>query len=299
MANTREIRRRIKSIKNTSQITKAMQMVASSKMRRAQQAAMAGRPYAELLNEMLRSGSGIASLSSHPLTEERSTTGKECVIVISTNKGLCGALNTNLLRMVTELDPKKSNFITAGRKGRQHLARIQRDLVADFEIGDKLRFSDARRMARKAMDLFLSGSVDRVRLAFSNFVNTMTQVPHIELLLPLSHDIRVQTDGIGGASATARTAHEHEKLSVTEYLFEPAAGEVLGELLPHAVEYQVWHAMLEAQASEHSARMLAMKNATDNANQLVKDLTLEYNKARQASITNEILELSSAAAALQ
>jgi F-type H+-transporting ATPase subunit gamma len=289
MASTRDIRRRIKSVKNTAQITKAMQMVASSKMRRAQQAALAGRPYAALMNSVLAEVLHYAGDFRHPLMEARPV-AKTAVILVSSDKGLCGGLNSNLLREASKLD-KATIFITAGRKGSQFVARTKRQLAAEFTYKDAPVFSEARVIAKFARELFLRGEVDRVDVLFTNFVSTLVQKPELRTLLPVG-EITGVSAGVAGEDMT-----EKLERGTTEYLFEPGPEAVLGNLLPHYLNFQMYQILMEAKASEHSARMVAMKNATDNAKQLIKDLTLEYNKMRQASITNELLEISSAAMA--
>jgi F-type H+-transporting ATPase subunit gamma len=292
-ANTRDIRRRIKSVKNTSQITKAMQMVAAAKMRKAQLAALAGRPYADLLNRVLQSVAARSEENTHELLRVRDVK-KELVIVISTDKGLCGALNTNLLREVAKFDPARSIFIALGRKGMQYLARAGRSVLAEFELKESFGFIDSKAISKFAMEKFLSGEVDRVTVVFTDFVNTLTQVPRAKAILPIA-SLRVTAEVFGDSEKHIEIpAGEAE----TEYLFEPASGDVLGAVLPHHVHFQVYQMVLDARASEHSARMVAMKNATDNAKQLIKDLTLEYNKIRQASITTELLEITTAQMAL-
>ncbi len=236
MPSTRDIRRRIKSVKNTAQITKAMQMVASSKMRKAQLAALAGRPYATLMNNVLAAVSDGAGDFTHPLMETREG-GKRAVIIVSTDKGLCGALNSNLLREAARFDKESTVYVAAGRKGAQFVSRTRRQLAAEFNYKDNPQFAEARAISRFAQDLFIK-------------------------------------------------------------LFEPNPAAVLGNLLPHYVNFQVFQFLLEAKASEHSARMVAMKNATDNAKQIIKDLTLEYNKLRQANITKELLEITTAQMAM-
>jgi F-type H+-transporting ATPase subunit gamma len=286
MPSPRDLRRRIKSVKNTAQITKAMQMVAASKMRRAQQNAQAGRPYAALMNSVLAEVTANAGDFSHPLMERRPVQ-KRCVILVSTDKGLCGALNSNLMREVSKLD-KDTLFICAGKKGSQFIARTKRRLAAEFTYKDAPLFSEARAISRFARDLFLKGDVDAVDVLYTNFISTLTQKPELRPLLPVGEIKGLDSDltGEGTGSALARGA--------TEFLFEPGAGEVFSALLPHYLNFQVYQFLLEAKASEHSARMVAMKNATDNANQLIKDLTLEYNKLRQANITKELLEITTA-----
>lgn len=288
MPSTRDIRRRIKSIKNTSQITKAMQMVAASKMRKAQQSALSGRPYATLMNTVLAQATQNVGDFSHPLLEKRPVKTR-AVILISSDKGLAGALNSNLLREAARFEKGTATFIVAGRKAAQFIARTQRKLAAEFTYKDNPQFSEARAISRFAQELFTSGQVDQVDVLFTNFISTLTQRPEVRTLLPISEIKAVEAGLEGENTGTAISA-----TSGTEFLFEPAAGEVLGSLLPHYLNFQVFQFLLEAKASEHSARMVAMKNATDNAKQLIKDLTLEYNKLRQANITKELLEITSA-----
>ena len=291
MPSTRDIRRRIKSVKNTAQITKAMQMVAASKMRRAQQSAISGRPYASLMNNVLAEVLHHVGDFTHPLTEVREVR-KTAVIIVSTDKGLCGGLNSNLMREVAKLDKSSHIFIAAGRKGSQFVARTKRELVADFTYRDSPSFSEARVISKFAQDLFLRGEVEQVQVLFTNFINTLTQKPELKTLLPVG-EIKGVSAAFEGESLTQELTR-----SGTEFLFEPSPEVVMGALLPHYLNFQVYQMLLEAKASEHSARMVAMKSATDNAKQLIKDLTLEYNKMRQASITNELLEISSAAMAV-
>ena len=291
MASTRDIRRRIKSVKNTAQITKAMQMVASAKMRKAQLAALAGRPYAELMNQVLSEALAGSGEFNHPLMEQREVK-RRAVIVITTDKGLCGALNTNLLREVARFD-SKTVHICAGKKGAQFVSRLKRELAAEFTYRDTPSFAEARSISKFAQEMFLSGEVDQVDVVFSNFISTLTQKPEVRTLLPLGEINKVEAD-ITGHGTTEAISNQDGR----EYLFEPSASSVLGNLLPHYLNYQVYQFLLESKASEHSARMVAMKNATDNAKQIIKDLTLEYNKMRQASITNELLEITTAQMAL-
>jgi F-type H+-transporting ATPase subunit gamma len=289
-ASTRDIRRRIKSIKNTAQITKAMQMVASSKMRKAQQTALAGRPFEERMNKVIVSLRDRVDLGSHGLLEEREVE-RELVLIITTDKGLCGALNTNLLREVGKLDASKTDFVTAGRKGKQYLSRLKRNILADFELPDSPTFKDTKVVSSFCIEQFLSGNVDKVTVAFTYFVNTLNQKPVLRPLLPLTP---YELENVEGDEAK----RDGEAAAGKEYLFEPSASEVLGAILPYYIHFQIYEMALNARASEHSARMVAMKSATDNANELVKDLTLEYNKIRQAAITTELLEITTAQMAL-
>jgi len=292
MPSTRDLRRRIKSIRNTSQITKAMQMVAAAKMRKAQQAAVAGRPYASLMNEVLAEVTANAGDFSHPLMEVREIR-KRAVIVVSTDKGLCGALNSNLLREAARFDKETTVYITAGRKASQFIARTKRQLAAEFTYKDAPLFGEARAISRFAQDLFTKGEVDAVDILFTNFISTLAQKPEVRTLLPVGEIKAVHAELEEGTADSGKLLK-----GATEFLFEPGADQVLGSLLPHYLNFQVYQILLEAKASEHSARMVAMKNATDNANQLIKDLTLEYNKLRQANITKELLEITTAQMAM-
>ncbi|MBI2924531.1 MAG: ATP synthase F1 subunit gamma [Verrucomicrobia bacterium] len=291
MASTRDLRRRIKSIKNTSQITKAMQMVAASKMRKAQQAALAGRPYASLMNSVLAEVTAHAGDFTHPLIERREVK-KRCIVVVSTDKGLCGALNSNLLREAARFDKASTVYVTAGKKAAQFIARTKRHLAAEFSYKDTPMFSEARAISRFAQDLFIKGEVDRVDVLYTNFVSTLVQKPQAMEFLPVG-EIHAVEAGVEGESVETKLAR-----GTTEFLFEPSADHVLGALLPHYLNFKLYQVLLEAKASEHSARMVAMKNATDNAKELIKDLTIEYNKVRQASITKELLEIATAQMAM-
>jgi len=277
MPSTLDLRRRIKSVKNTAQITKAMQMVAASKMRKAQAAAIAGRPYQDMLARVLAAVKGRVDPTSHLLLAVRPVK-QELILIFSTDKGLCGPLNANLFRELGEVDPQKSEFAVSGRKAVQFITRTKRNLTADFALKDTIHFSEIRPIAKFVSDKFISGEVDQVRVLYPKFVNTLVQEPVLRTILP----IPVEELGIEGPQAGG------------EYLFEPDEHSVLDSILPHYVAFQIFQMALNARASEHSARMVAMKNATDNAKELIKDLTLEYNKVRQANITTELLEITTA-----
>ncbi len=277
MPSTLDLRRRIKSVKNTAQITKAMQMVAAAKMRKAQAAALAGRPYQEMLTRVLAAIKGRVEPSSHQLLAVRPVK-RELILIFSTDKGLCGPLNTSLFRELTDVDREKTEFAVMGRKAVQFISRTRRNLTADFALKDSVHFADIRPIARFASEKFISGEVDQVRVLYPKFVNTLTQQPVMRNLLPVpAEELDVEGDPNRG-----------------EYLFEPDVHGVLDAILPHYLAFQLFQMALNARASEHSARMVAMKNATDNAKELIKDLTLEYNKVRQANITTELLEITTA-----
>jgi F-type H+-transporting ATPase subunit gamma len=291
MPSTRDIRRRIKSVKNTAQITKAMQMVAASKMRKAQQAALAGRPYANLMNKVLGALVAESWDFSHPFLQVRENPVRG-VILVGTDKGLCGSLNSNLMREAAKFGPE-TIFIAVGRKASQFLARTKRKLAAEFTYKDAPLFSEARAISKFAQELFLKGEVGQIDILYTQFISTLNQKPDARQLLPVA-EIKQVTAGIGVKPEVPIPPASGSG----GYLFEPSQEQVLGALLPHAGNFQVYQILLEAKASEHSSRMVAMKNATDNAKQFIKDLTLEYNKLRQANITKELLEISSAAMAM-
>jgi F-type H+-transporting ATPase subunit gamma len=283
MAGTRELRRRIKSIKNTAQITKAMQMVAASKMRKAQEAAINVRPFIRLLYRIQRKAVTRVVDFAHPLLEVRPVK-KRLVVLVASDKGLCGALNSNLFRLAGRYDPKMTVFITAGRKAAQFVARTRRTLVADFPYGDTPRFAEARAIAALARDLFLKGEVDEVVLVATRFINTLTQQAVALEYLPVGE--------IKGLKMPESDSEEVLSADTTEFRFEPDAHAILSYLLGHYLNTLLYILLLNAKASEQSARMVSMKSATDNANGMIKDLTLHYNKLRQGAITQELLEIA-------
>jgi F-type H+-transporting ATPase subunit gamma len=291
MPSTRDIRRRIKSVKSTAQITKAMQMVASSKMQKAQQGALNFRPFAAMAGEIMDHLAGDTGEYRHPLMETREVR-KRAVILISTDKGLCGALNSNLFREASTCDAATTQFIAVGKKAAQFLARTKRKLVAEFSYHDTPTYADCQAISRFAQDLFLKGEIDAADVIYTRFINTLSQRPDSRELLPMgTAESLVLEARTHAAQAPAERPH-------IDFLFEPDSTTVMDRLVLYFIDFRVAQMLLEARASEHSARMVAMKNATDNANQLVKQLTLEYNKLRQANITKELLEIASAAMAL-
>ncbi|OIR04381.1 ATP synthase gamma chain [mine drainage metagenome] len=286
MASTRDIRRRIKSVKNTRQITKAMELVAASKMKKAQQAAMAGRPYSQLLADMLAALASKVDESQHPFLVKREVKVRG-ILLITTDKGLCGPLNANLFKLVAEIQTP-AKFVVIGRKGTQFLARTRRNLLADFPLHDRVPFSEVKVAVEFMIGKYLAGEIDTLEVIYPRFKNTLVQEPICRPVLPLGSlrqflDSRESNSG----AVSARTDDR-------EMLFEPSADTVLEALLPYYVNRQVHQLALSAKASEHSARMVAMKTAKDNATTLLGDLTLQYNKARQAAITQEILEIAAA-----
>ncbi len=284
----REIRNRIKSVKSTAQITRAMQLVASSKMKRAQDTAQGSRAYAELLGEILDTAISKVADFAHPLLTKR-TVKTRGILLVTSDKGLCGALNGNLIRQAAEI--KDAVFVCIGRKGAQAIARSGRKLLADFPVSDRANFSEVRPAAEFLLKAFAEGTVDTVEILYPHFKNTLVQMPRLQQLLPAdslvaqARDLRVK---LGLAEPKVESDER-------EMIFEPSAAEILNELPSLFFKQAVHQAILEAKASEHSARMVAMKAATDNAKKLAGALSLEYNKARQAAITQEILEITAAA----
>tara|TARA_Y100000588_G_scaffold58738_1_gene57189 strand:- start:2023 stop:2817 length:795 start_codon:yes stop_codon:yes gene_type:complete len=261
-----------------------MQLVAASKMKKAQDAALAGRPYAHLMAKVLGPVAGRIVDFEHPFLEERTTTTRG-IIVVSTDKGLCGGLNSNLFREIPAKD-ESVKYITVGRKASQYISRSGRGLAADFTISDSIHFMEVKAVIKFAIDLFINNEIDSVEILYSSFVNTLRQDSRLVPLLPLtSIEDALKELGIDSTNTDDR-----------EMNYEPSAEAVLKELLPLYVRRQFFSMVQGAKASEHSARMVAMKSATDNANNLIDSLTLDYNKARQAAITQEILEIAAATA---
>jgi F-type H+-transporting ATPase subunit gamma len=285
MASTRDIRRRIKSVKNTRQITKAMELVAASKMKKAQQAALAGRPYAQLMADMLAALAPRVSETQHPLLCKRDVKVRG-ILLVTTDKGLCGPLNANLFKLVTEIKTP-AKYVAIGRKGAQFLARTKRDVLADFSVNDRVPFAEVKTPVEFLVKLYLEGTVDTVEVIYSRYKNTLVQESIVRPVLPLSN----VADFVAHLRAEAGTSKVSDD---RDMLFEPDADAVLAALLPFYVNRYIYQLVVSAKASEHSARMVAMKTAKDNATKLLGDLTLEYNKARQAAITQEILEIAAA-----
>jgi len=283
MDSPRDLRRRIKSITSTGQLTKAMQMVAASKMRKAQDAATIARPFGRLLYEIQREATTRMGDFKHPLLEVREVR-KRAVILVGADKGLCGPLNSNVLRIATKFDTRKTLFITAGRRAAQFIARTHRQLAAEFSYGDSPTYAEARAMAGFARDLFLKKEVDQVQVVATRFVNTLTQVPVCLEFLPIGE--------ITGLELPATKPPGPSSPDAVEFVFEPSPEFVMSYLLSHYLNIYIYEVLVNAKASEQSARMVSMKNATDNAEGLIKHLTLEYNKLRQGNITKEMLEIA-------
>jgi F-type H+-transporting ATPase subunit gamma len=282
MASSRDIRRRIRSITSTAQITRAMQMVAASKMRKAQQAAIDVRPFMRLMYRIQRVTTTHVPDFTHPLLEVR-TVRKRAIVLVGSDRGLCGALNSSLFRVAGRTDPNTTVFIAAGRKAGQFVARTRRQLVAEFPYGDTPRFEESRAIAALARDLFLKGDVDAVDIIASRFVNTLVQQPVTLNFLPVSDITTMELP-----DATPAKAADVPR----EFLFEPNAHDIVEFLLGHYLNVFVHLVLLNAKASEQSARMVSMKGATDNATQMIRDLTLAANKLRQGHITQELLEIA-------
>jgi F-type H+-transporting ATPase subunit gamma len=286
VASTREIRRRIRSVANMSQITRAMEMVSAAKMRKAQQRVTASRPYSEQLRQIM---SDLATQqpdpeqqAQFPLLQMRPVRNVE-LIVVTPDRGLTGALNTNILRRGSRFILQEAGapvqVIAAGKKARDYFVRTRQDVIAEFiGIGDNTTLDSVRPIADIAIDDFASGKVDAVYVVYSKFVNTLVQRPEVMQILPVEPP----------------PAHE----GYADYIFEPSAADVLNDLLPRYVEVQLYQAILEGIASEHSARMVAMRSASDNAKEIQQELTLSYNKARQAQITREVSEIAAGANAM-
>ena len=283
MASTRLIKRRIRGVQNTAKITRAMEMVAASKMKRAQERGLAGRPYSDKIQQVIADLAALPQTEGlHPLLQRRPVQ-KIGIVHITPDRGLCGGLNSSLNRLTGGFILSQTvpvSLVAVGRKGMEFMRRYGRDICAQFtQIGDKPTLLQTLPISRIIIDDYTSGVFDVVYLAYARFINTMVQKPVIQQLLPIEPAKIPRSQNV-------------------DYIYEPGAAKVLGELLPRFVEMQVYHAILEAIASEQSARMVAMRSATDNAEELIQGLTLMYNKARQESITNEILDIAGGAAAL-
>lgn len=298
MANAREVKGRIRSVKNISQITRALEAVSASRVRRAQDRVQASRAYSEkaweiLLNVQNASGGTVP----HPLLVEREAINKILIVLITSDRGLAGAYNSNIIRVAqrfTERMNKPVEWITVGRKGRDTLIRAGEPVIAEFsDMPAEPSIADVSPITQLAVEAYLSGEVDEVVIAYTDFINILAQSPVVLGWLPLtthSEAEQVASEYIKDVPNVSEAAQDYE--------YEPNASAVLDEIVPRFVELQLYQALLEAQASEHAARMTAMRNATDNASDLVDDLTLEYNKARQTAITNEILDIVGGANAL-
>ena len=284
MANIRLIRRRIRAVQNIAKITRAMEMIATSKMRRAQEAGLAGRPYSEKIQQVI---ADLAALQTggqlHPLLQRRPVS-RTAVVHITPDRGLCGGLHASINRRTAGFILEQSapvSIVAVGRKGIDFMRRYSRDMRAEFSrLGDRPSLLDTLPIPRVVIDDYTNGVVDMVYVVYARFVSTMVQTPVLEQLLPVEPAVLPPMQNV-------------------EHIYEPGSDAVLGELLPRFVEMQVYHAILESIASEQSARMVAMRNATENGNELIQDLTLSYNKERQESITRELLDITGGAVAVR
>ena len=292
MATLKEIRGRIGSVRNIAQITRAMEMVAASRMKRAQEAILAARPYSDELRDALGRVAAAVTEEVHPLLARRPVR-RIGLIVVTTDRGLAGSINSNAIRATLRYLNERSRSddaasveieaITVGRKGRDALRRVGVPIAAQFsQLGDRPSFGDVTPLARLVVDDFIEGKYDEIAIEYSSFISTLTQRPVIKTILPVEQP----------------EMEEHRATTNDEYLFEPSPEAVIRRLLPHYVAIDIYRAVLENNASEQSARMIAMRNSTDNANELIDDLTLVYNKTRQANITREMSEIASGAEAL-
>lgn len=282
MPGLRDLRRRLRSVKSTQQICKAMKAVAAAKMTRAQETVIAARPYAREIREVLSRVAAAAEGARHPLLEVREPR-RAMIVAITADRGLCGGFNANLIRRTMDLmrELPEAGLVAVGRKARDFFRRRAYRIVQSYvRLGETIRFSTAQEIARFVMDQYTAGECDVVYLVFSQFINVLVQRPTVVKLLPVEPP----------AEAGGRRV---------DYIFEPGPEEVLAALLPRYVEVAVYHALLESKASEHSARMTAMDNATKNAGEMIDRLTLQINRVRQWMITKEMLEITSGAEALK
>ncbi len=286
MSSTREVRLRIRSIKNIAQVTRALQAVSASKVRKAMAAMLSTRAYATKAWQVLNHIAGQPGRATlHPLLTPRTEDRNELVVLVTGDRGLAGAYTSNVVRFALQKFNKKDvsiDYIAVGRKGRDMLVRRRKNIMAEFSnLPPAPSFTDVSAIGRLAVDEFLSGKTDRVFLIYTDFINMVKQVPTMKQLLPLE---------IGGRE-TRVIAFEETKKAAAAYIYEPSEEELLDEIVPRFTALQVYHAILESLASEHAARMVAMKNATDSATELADALQLELNKARQQGITGEILDI--------
>jgi F-type H+-transporting ATPase subunit gamma len=300
MATAREVKKRIRSVKNIAQITRAMEAVSASRVRKAQARVLASRAYAHKAWEILLNVQATvkSGMPLHPLLTPRTTIKSVLIVLITSDRGLAGAFNTNIIRVAHRFANrlgKPSRFVAVGQKGRDSLVRTGSNMIAQFtNLPPDPTIADISPIARLAIDEFLSGNVDDVFVAYTDFINTLTQRPVVLSWLPLMPyhtEDQVVSEFVKDAPSVSQGAHVYE--------YEPGPEAILNEIVPRFTELQLYQAVLESQASEHSARMVAMRNASDNAEALTQDLTLVYNKARQSAITAEILDIVGGAEALQ
>ncbi|HUT67802.1 MAG TPA: ATP synthase F1 subunit gamma [Dehalococcoidales bacterium] len=284
MPDIRKVKRRIKGVQNIAKITRAMEMIAASKMRKAQERGLAGRPYSEKIEQVIADLAALPDVGlQHPLLQRRPVENI-AVVHITPDRGLCGGLNANLNRRLAGFVLQQKNpvkVVAVGRKGRDFAVRYGCDMCAEFvQMGDQPRFLDTLPISHIVIDDYSNGEIDMVYISYAQFVSTMVQKPVMKQLLPVEPAVIPRAENV-------------------DYIYEPGAEAVLGGLLPRFVEMEIYHAILESIASEQSARMVAMRNATDSASELIGDLTLLYNKARQEAITKELLDITGGVAALE
>ncbi len=284
MPDIRKVKRRIRGVQNIAKITRAMEMIAASKMRKAQERGLAGRPYSEKIEQVIADLAALPDIGlQHPLLQRRPVE-KIAIVHITPDRGLCGGLNANLNRGLGRFileQEKTAGVVAVGRKGRDFTARSGIDMTAEFiQLGDQPAFLDTLPISHIVIDDYSSGAVDMVYISYAHFISTMVQKPVMKQLLPVEPAVIPRGENV-------------------DYIYEPGATAVLGGLLPRFVEMEIYHAILESIASEQSARMVAMRSATDSANELIGDLTLLYNKARQEAITTELLDITGGVVALE
>ena len=304
MANLRDIRNRIESVENTKQVTRAMKMVAAAKLRKAQERIFQTRPYAYKIREMLENLKGELDPTAHPLFQEPEDTEGVLVIVVTADRGLCGAFNSNVIEKAegvveehAHLQEQDNLFLLAiGEKGHNHFQKRNHRLVGDYRgIFDDLSYSVAEEVIEDAVEGFQRGIWSEVKIVYNEFKNTIVQNQIAEPLLPIPED-RFQTPVMEEEMDMVASLPENGQ--AMDYIFEPDPSRLLDEMVPRFLYYQMWKALLESNASEQGARMVAMDNATENAEEMIEDLTLEYNRARQNAITMELLDIASGAEAL-
>jgi len=292
----REIRRRIRSVQNLSQVTRALEAVSASKVQKAQAAVLATRPYAHRAWEVIVNLAGVHGEPIHSLLTFREPIRSVTIVLFTSDRGLCGAYNQNILRVARDYAdklPVPVRYISVGRWGRDALWRLHAEIVAEFHgLSAAPGIVDISPIARTAIEEFLEGRADEIFLAYTDFVNLLRQKPVVRRLLPLRpSELELQ--------AASEYVVDMQPVGVADYIYEPSRTAILGEVLPRFTELQVYQATLEASASEHAARRMAMRNATDNAGELLRDLTLMRNKARQQSITEELLDIAAGSEVLQ
>ncbi len=296
MANLRDIRRRIKSIHSMAKITKAMQMVSISKMKRAQESASLGIPYADMLNDILTQVTRYVGTYQHGLMEKRNG-DRKLIILVGTDRGLCGSLNSNIFREVTKYDRDSILFVTVGAKAAQFVQKSGRFLIVDFDYSDQPKLSEARMVCRFVAQLFLDDEIDSADIVFSDYVSTFKQIPLTWRFLPAGQQQEFFDQMPEALKRTKVEASHNSVKGIGEFEFEPDVHSVYESLLLRSLDYELLQIMREVRASEHSARMVSMKQATDNARDINSRLQLVHNNLRQASITKELLEIGSASAA--